>query len=347
MIMSGITGNFLRRWTSQRAIKNLSTLLSVGVAALLLLFLVTRFDMNIRDIWATLKASNPIYFMLAILIHYATFIFRGARWRVLLQNAQGHQTKVPGAISCGRLILLGWFVNSVTWFRLGDAYRAYVYADETKQSFPRTIGTVVAERVLDVTLVFLVLILGAFLLLLSGNSITWLLTVISIASGLAALLTGIIFGIRVFHLRLANRLPERLKGAYIHFHEGTMGSFRQVIMVSGLGLMGWFCEIGRLYLVTQAIGVDVSIGLVIFATVANAVLTLVPITPGGLGIVETGLVELLKKLSVGGIQAASIVILDRSISFVSVIITGGTVFVVRELTKQRKPNNHEDLSNKE
>ena len=55
---------------------------------------------------------------------------------------------------------MGWFANAVTWFRLGDAYRAYVFTQDTGAEFPRTIGTVLAERVLDVVMVFLLLANG-------------------------------------------------------------------------------------------------------------------------------------------------------------------------------------------
>ena len=317
------------------------------MAALLLVFLVTRFDVDIGDTWDKIKASNPLYFALAVLVHYATFVFRGARWRVLLKNAQGQESQVPNALYCGRLILLGMLVNSVTWFRLGDAYRAYVYADETGQSFPRTIGTVVAEQTLNVVLVFLLLALGALILVLSGNDPAWLLAIVGLAGGLVAVVAAVIAGMRLYHLRLARRLPQRLQDAYLHFHEGTMGSFRQVLLVSALGLLGWFCEVGRLYFVSQAIGVDMSAGLVIFATMANAILTLVPITPGGLGIVEAGLVGLLKRLSLTESQALPIVILDRSISFLSIIITGGALFVAREVMRRRKPAKSSALAKEE
>ena len=54
---------------------------------------------------------------------------------------------------CSELTLLGWFANSVAWFRLGDAYRAYLYHNEQKVSFSRTAGTILSERMLDTALV--------------------------------------------------------------------------------------------------------------------------------------------------------------------------------------------------
>ena len=56
-------------------------------------------------------------------------------------------------------------------------------------------------------------------------------------------------------------------------------------------------------------------------TLANAMLTTVPITPGGLGIVEPGILGLLT-LSLPRSEAVSVALLDRSISYLSIVILG-------------------------
>ena len=73
--------------------------------------------------------------------------------------------------------------------------------------------------------------------------------------------------------------------------------------------------------------------LVIFATLANAILTLLPI--GGLGITEFGVAELLTR-SLTRSMAGSVVVVDRAISYLSVIILGGFFFVLRSIFIQRR-----------
>ena len=68
---------------------SLPTLVSLAVAGAFLTFLVTRFDVDLAAVWDQVKASNPWYLALAVVVHYTTFAFRGARWRLLLRNAQG------------------------------------------------------------------------------------------------------------------------------------------------------------------------------------------------------------------------------------------------------------------
>src|SRR5690606_10470080 len=100
------------------------------------------------------------------------FIFRGARWRVLLMNASANDeapAPPPSVLYTGRVILMSWFANSVTWFRLGDAYRAYVYAEDSQTSFSRSMGTVLADRLIDIVVVVVLMSAGVLLLLVGGQ----------------------------------------------------------------------------------------------------------------------------------------------------------------------------------
>ena len=190
------TGRF--RWPA--------VLISFGLAGAFLLFLVTRFDIDLGATWQSFQASNPLLFVLALLVHYTTFLFRGARWRLLLNSArQGGDSSEPNTPHCGSLILLGWFTNSVTWFRLGDAYRAHVYAQDSGGSFSRTIGTILAERVLDIALVFLLLALATLLLVTSGVGASWIF--MALAALMVAGLAGVLLIMWVFRLHLA-RYPQ-------------------------------------------------------------------------------------------------------------------------------------------
>ncbi|MEK7778406.1 MAG: lysylphosphatidylglycerol synthase transmembrane domain-containing protein, partial [Chloroflexota bacterium] len=132
------------------------TLVSFGIALVLLVFLATRFSVDMGATWQTIRHTNPWLYGVAFLVNYTTFLCRGARWRMLLRNADASGTEsLPSLGVSSRLILMGWFASSITWFRLGDAYRAYDYCEESGASVARSMGTVVAERVMDMLLVFL------------------------------------------------------------------------------------------------------------------------------------------------------------------------------------------------
>ncbi|MDA0733598.1 MAG: lysylphosphatidylglycerol synthase transmembrane domain-containing protein [Chloroflexi bacterium] len=316
---------------------SIPTLVSIALAIALLVFLALRFDIDLTDTWQQIRSGNPWLLTLAVIVHYTTFIFRGARWRLLLQNAQGPNRCPPGVLYCSELTLLGWFANSVAWFRLGDAYRAHLYQQEQHESFSRTVGTIVSERALDTVLVVALLLVSVPFLVSRGSTSSW--TVLGIALLLLTILAVALFIIGKSGDRLKRRLPGWLAERFQHFQEGVIGSFGQIPLVTLLGLMGWLAEVARLYLVTLALGIPLSLALIVFITLANSLLTLVP-TPGGVGAVESGVAGLLVRMSsVAASGAAALVLVDRTISYVSIILTGGIIFLTRHAYRRRVARN--------
>ncbi len=311
-----------------RRVFSLPSLVSLALAGAFLFFLVTRFDVDPKAAWADVKGSNLWYLASAMLIHYTTFLFRGARWRILLRNAQEDGSTVPGVLYCSQLVVLGWFANSVAWLRLGDAYRAYLYRDEVNASFSRTLGTLLAERMLDAILVALLLLAAVPFLLGGGEVVTW--TVLGTAIFLVAALTAVFIVLRLAKDRALRMLPGWLAERYQRLQQGAAGSFGQLAPVTILGLLGWLSEVGRLFLVAEALNLGLGVPLIIFITLANSLLTLVP-TPGGIGAVESGVAGLLVRLSSLSVNAATtLVLVDRSITYVSVIAVGALLFLLRQ-----------------
>ena len=314
-----------------RRILALPTLVSLALALGFLSFLIFRFDVDLGTTWAQIRAASVSYIVGAMAVHYTNFLFRGVAWSMLLRNAEDRKTSAPGVFYCAELILLGWFTNSVAWMRLGDAYRAYLYSNERKASFPLVMGTIVNERLVGTALVVLLLLVSLSYLIggceFSAQS-GW--TVLGIAVALFAALVGALLLLFSLGDRVKGLLPNRVARHYQSFYQGSLGSLRQIPWLAFWSLLGWMAEISRLYLVTLALRLEINLALVVFITLANSLLSLVP-TPGGLGAVESGVSGLLVKLSqLTAPIAGAVVLLDRAISYLSVIIFGGLLFLVRQ-----------------
>ena len=336
--MPGLPDNQQDRPPLKRRFLSPPTLVSFAIAGAFLLFLVSRFDIDLSATWDSFRAADPLLFVAALAVHYTTFLFRGMRWCILLRNArQDTEVREMSPLHCSSLVLIGWFTNSVTWFRLGDAHRAHAYADYTGGSFSRSMGTVLAERFLDTVVVFLALAASTLALAVNGTGPSWVF--VALAAVMLSGLVAVLLLMGVFRDRMARFLPGPLEEAYHRFHEGTVRSFRSgLVLVSALGLLGWMAEVARLFLVSEALGFSLDLPLLVFITLASAMLTLVPFTPGGLGAVEwgvTGLLTLSAKVTTET-AALSIVALDRSISWLSIIAVGAAVFLGRELLVRRR-----------
>ena len=322
----------------KRRLFSLPALVSLAVAGGFLLFLVTRFDVDLGLTWERIRNANPWYLAAAFAVHYTTFGFRGARWRMLLQHAGGGAGRTPGVLYCSQLVLLGWFANSIGWLRLGDAFRAYLYQDEQDATFSGTIGTILAERALDTALVVALLIITLPFLVDWNDNAAWSVAAWSVLGPAVALavalsvVLGLMFWGRGF---VSGRLPGWLASRYENFHQGTMGSFRRLPFTTALGLLGWMAEVGRMFLVVRALGLEISFPMVIFLTLANSLLSLVP-TPGGVGAVESGVAGLAVRISrLTASSAAALVLVDRFITYISVIMVGAALFAGRQVFRRR------------
>jgi uncharacterized protein (TIRG00374 family) len=148
--------------------------------------------------------------------------------------------------------------------------------------------------------------------------------------------------------RLARHLPDRLEEMYHPLQVGALGSFkaRQLPLQFTLGVIGWALEIGRVYFVAESLGLDIGFFVIMSAALTIAVLSTIP-TPGGFGFVEGGLTGVLIFLGLGHTEALTLTIVDRSISWISIIITGGTLFATWQTfmaRRSRKSNGSPDVA---
>ncbi len=311
------------------------TLLSFAVGFGLLFLAYQRLNVDAAATWETLRGADLPLYLLALAIYYVAFLLRTLRWRALLRNVGFHPREgvaLPGLSGLSRILMLGWFVNCLVPAKLGDAYRAYLLKHDADVSFSKTFGTVLAERILDLIVLFALLGLAAWFAF--GSAIPGsVLSMVEIALGLAVLLLVALAAMRLLGGRIRQWLPSRLQAKYGLFEEGTFSSFGGLPLLVLETLLIWLCEAARLYFVMLALDVSrVHPGVPLFLSLAGALLTTVPLTPAGLGFVESGLVSLL--LLAGGLDliagmtpalALSIALLDRSISYASLVVFGAVL----------------------
>jgi len=317
--------------------------LAVSIVAIAVLAIASFrvFDIDWGEMWDQVKSVDPITYLIAGVLYYISFWFRGLRWRLIVR-ASGLNNQ-PGVDQIGNakyaaIILMGWFANSVSFFRLGDAYRAYALHRETRIPLASSLGTLLGERAQDILIVLLLLVIGAIGLLVTGEVTlpVYVLVAAIVASG-TTLLALIIM--RNYGERLARHLPDRIEEIYHPLQVGALGSFkaRQLPVQFLLGVIGWGLEIGRVYFVAESLDMDIGFFVIMSAALTIAVLSTIP-TPGGFGFVEGGLTGVLIFLGLGDTQALTLTIVDRSISWISIIVIGGTLFVSWQTFVVRRGN---------
>jgi uncharacterized membrane protein YbhN (UPF0104 family) len=211
-------------------------------------------------------------------------------------------------------------MNGVFPAKPGDLYRARLLGRAYRTPASKALGTIVTERVLD--FLILLLLIDALGLLLFHNRMPGFF-VIALAG------TGVVAGITVVGLVLARfllgtqtfRLPSRMQPLAARFKAGLLGSVANVPLLLGITVFLWLMEGVRIYLVVKALPVPLlSWTQLTLVALTGSMLTAVPGLPGGLSLVEGGMVTVLAYFGLTVSAALSVALLDRLINYWSVLV---------------------------
>ena len=156
----------------------------------------------------------------------------------------------------------------------------------------------------------------------------------------AAMVIAGLAGMRWLSPVIRRFLPKRLLAVYGNFEAAALSSFRPRILPLLTLLTGivWLLEGFRLYFVIESLGVEglhLTLPVIIFVALASSLLTAIPLTPAGLGVVEGAVTAVLLALPVAAGAhpvsrdlAVAVTFLDRTINFWSIVIFGFILYLV-------------------
>jgi glycosyltransferase 2 family protein len=321
-----------------RRLRQPRTIISIVVPLVILVLVIVNVQaFDFQQLADAILSANLWLLLAAFLVYYVGFPLRGYRWSILLSGA-GAPMRLRHATE---ILFISWQVNCLVPAKLGDVYRAYLARANFGWSLSLTLGTVFIERVFDL---FAIATLGLAAGYWSFRSDLPPSVQVIFALGVAVvlLLALGLFTLRNFGRRLISRLPtpHRVLELYERFETGVFSIDRRRLPLIGvLTFLIWSTEGARLFLVIEALGFsDVHLGIsgAFFVALAASLLTAIPLTPAGLGVVEAGVVGILTLVyGVSFTDATAIALVDRSISVLSVVVLGSVLYVVSPLTKAR------------
>jgi hypothetical protein len=315
-----------------RRLRQPKTIISLVLPIVLLVLFVRALPgFKVEELPGLILQANPLLLLAAFAVFYLGFPLRGLRWAILIRGT-GYPLRLRDATE---IIFISWLVNCLVPAKLGDLYRAYLLKINSTVSLSRTFGTVFIERVLDL---FAIVVFG----LSSGYwsfrgrlpdqvQVVFLIGVVVVVMLAAGLLTMRNFGRRVI---VALPLPHKVIEFYDRFEEGVfaavgMRALPRLVLLTGLI---WTTEAMRLFLVVEAMGFpDIHLGIsgAFFVALTGSLLTAVPFTPAGIGVVETAVVFVLTNVyGVPPTEALAITLVDRVISVLSIIAFGSIAYSI-------------------
>lgn len=319
------------------------TVISFLFALVILFFVIRRTNIDISESFRQMRQANLWYLSGAILAYYVTFVLRGWRWKGMLASAgisekTGH--KMPNLVGMFQIMTLSWFTNSILPARMGDAYRCYLIKRRSGASFGVSLGTMLAERLID-------LVVLVAMLLLAGAAVYGTHTpdrteqAFLVGGGVVVLVVTGVAVLWALRDRVEAFMPGRLAMVFGRVRKGLFESLGRPTQPIGVSVVLWLCDGLRVLLVARALGEVIPYHAAIMVALLSALVSTIPITPAGLGFVEGIMIYSLTSIGVLQSTAGTIALLDRVVTYGTLLIVGGLVYiwVLRTEFKQGKVDN--------
>jgi uncharacterized protein (TIRG00374 family) len=324
--------------TLRRRVLSPQTLVSFGIAIAVLWFVARRLEVDPGAIWAQIRQANLWLLAVAFVLWYGAFFVRGRRWGYMLSSAgftQAHGFRLPAASGLAEIVVLANFANSIVPAKLGDAYRGYLLKRDGGVPFSAGFGTILAERLVD-AMMLVVVLAGAALVVFGPEMPSQARPALLLG---ALLIVAGVVGLAVLWLTrnsVIGFLPGRIQEAYARMQGAIFGALRRPWPVLGIAVLLWLNDGMRVWFVARSLDAGISPAVAILIAVMGALLTIIPFTPAGLGVVELGVGSVLVGvLGVDPVVAGSIILLDRVVAYWSLLAVGTGLYLRRTRREYR------------
>jgi hypothetical protein len=252
----------------------------------------------------------------AIALYGVATLVRGERWRSLLR-ADGAR---PSRADAHGLNVVGYTGNNILPARAGDAVRVVLMAPRAATSMKTVVGTLLAERLLDIVVILTLFVAVGYGLLgaVGAGSVEWIaLGTVTVAIGATAAVVLV-------------RRNERLHALAAPFLSSTLQlRGRHGLTLLAATLLIWGLEAGVWMSVGAASGFDMNPIEGCYLVALASVFALIPSGPGYAGTQDAAAITGI--LALGGThqQALTYLILVRFVIAVPITVVGLVLMAVR------------------
>lgn len=282
--------------------------------ALLGVLLVTT---DLGQFRVVLSGTDAGWYLLGAVVFGLSYVPLTLRWAVLLRSADYH----PSLYACFEMVGITYGLNKILPANIGDASRSVVsnwYIDVDEHS--ELLGLVAFERAMDLLVVAALVVAAGLLrqapgtgrLLAASGAVGLLVLGLFLASSVSAVRDSV----RGFSPSHVADTVDNLVFAYDRLPSSAIGA------VAGLSMLRWMLGMGSLVPVAVALGIDLHLPTAVLVVGAMSIVTVIPLSPGGIGPVETVGVWVLVMTGVGSGAAFALVVLQRSFGLLLMAVLG-------------------------
>jgi len=259
--------------------------------------------------WAALLGAIVLY-------GFATAV-RSERWMRLMED----EGAKPLRKDMYALTVIGYMGNNILPARAGDAIRVVLAAPRAQTSKRTVVGTLLAERLLDIAVLLVIFVVVGYGLLgeVGGNSVE--LIALAAIVGVAAVAVGWRF----------IRRNEKLHGALAPIASATIGLRRahHGLRLLAMTLLIWAIEAGVWMSVGAAVGFHMDPIEGLYLVALASVFSMIPSGPGYAGTQDAAVTIGVTALGESGGTAVSYLIMLRFVIVVPITVLGLILLIAR------------------
>jgi uncharacterized protein (TIRG00374 family) len=268
---------------------------------------------------------EPLLLVAAALV--VQLLLRGYRWRMLLPVDEGSNR--PTLTRVLTVLPIGYLGNVVFPARLGEPIRAYLLARREGLDPLAVFGSVVLERIIDTATLAVVGLLAA--LVVGGPA--WLLQATAIVAGVCIGALVVIVIVMTRNPASAQRLVAAARrrpqvrialDALAGFTTG-LGASRhpdRLLLAALISGTCWILDGSIFWLVSQSLGIDLSIQATTLIAAVTVLGTALPSAPGYIGTFELAAATVAGILGVAPASALALAVLAHAVAVLPIAIVG-------------------------
>jgi glycosyltransferase 2 family protein len=257
----------------------------------------------------------------AVVLYAIATLLRGERWHHILALAG---VKAPRS-DCYALTTVGYMGNNVLPARAGEALRVVLLSTRSGSSKRTLLGSVVAERLLDVialATIFMVVVYGVL-------SSTVLPTDRPLLVGGIGLLLVVLAAVAVWVLR-RHHVFERARDWLRPLADAPRALLcRQGVLLLAATFVIWAFEAGVYLAVAKSVDLGISATGALYLVALTNFVAALPAAPGSIGTFDAAVAFGAGRLGASGSASLSYLLLLRFVLYVPITVVGFIVLVAR------------------
>ena len=312
--------------------------LALGVALLWFSFR----NIDLSQLWTDIKSAKYSWMLMSLACLAISLYFRALRWNIQIE-ALGYKTRASSTYGA---VLIAYLANCI-FPRLGEVVRCSVLKRKENIPFDKTFGSVISERIIDLTVLFgLAFLVIVFQWKLLGSLITsWMVPLLNklidnVLLGIIVIVVGI--ALIIFLIKIIRR-NKKIASLWHGFIDGiksvvTMKKKWRFVLYT---LAVWGFYVLMTWLPFYMLSETSHLGIVEAITMLGiATLGVVAPVPGGIGTYHFIAITLLSGFyGISEQVAGSFAAINHGLQMIFYLITGVLAYVVMFFCDKKKPVN--------